>query len=57
MAGVALELKALDGGKPSEKQMEFMDRLVQRGWVCGWHRGAEAAIEWLESLGYGKRLP
>ena len=55
IVGVGLELKALDGAKPSEKQMDFMDRMVQRGWLCGWHRGAEAAIEWLKELGYEKR--
>lgn len=53
--GAALELKALDGGKPRPAQADFMDNLVQRGWMCGWHRGADAAIRWLESLGYGAR--
>jgi len=55
--GTFIEMKALDGKKPSDDQMEFGDRMVQYGYIFGWHRGAEAAIEWLESLGYGQRLP
>ena len=50
--GAALELKALDGARPSEEQLGFLDRLDERGWLIHWCRGADAAIEWLESLGY-----
>lgn len=52
MAGTALELKALDGNKPSPEQLEFLYGLDKRGWLTGWCRGADAAIKWLEGLGY-----
>lgn len=50
---VAFELKALDG-KITEQQMTWLNDLSSRGWIAGWCRGASNAIEWLESLGYGK---
>ena len=49
----ALELKALDGKVPPPEQIAFMAGLELCGWQIGWHRGADAAIQWLESLGYG----
>lgn len=49
--GVALELKALDG-TPTKEQHQFLIQLESMGWVIGWHRGADAAIRWLSSLGY-----
>jgi len=50
----ALELKALDGRAPSVDQVAFMAGLELCGWVIGWHRGADTAIKWLESLGYAR---
>lgn len=52
LSGVAIELKALDGSKPSAEQLSFLSGLNLRGWRVHWCRGADAAIEWLESLGY-----
>ena len=49
----ALELKAVDGKVPTAEQIAFLSHLRQRGWVADWCRGSEAAIKWLESLGYG----
>jgi hypothetical protein len=50
----ALELKALDGDPPTVLQQGFMANLMRNGWIVGWNRGADAAIKWLESLGYGQ---
>ena len=50
----ALELKAVDGRGPSDVQQAFLTALGAFGWHVGWHRGADAAIRWLEGLGYSK---
>lgn len=50
----ALELKALDGRTPSEDQKTFLDALQRLGWSVSWQRGADAAIKWLEEVGYGR---
>jgi hypothetical protein len=55
IVGVALELKALDGAPPIPAQKDFACSLASRRWLVDWYRGAEAAIAWLESLGYGRQ--
>lgn len=50
--GTAMEIKALDGKPPSTEQHEFLCHIRSKGWAAGWHKGADAAIRWLESLGY-----
>ncbi len=57
--GVVLELKALDGAKPSVEQMAWLRAMELRGWSTFWARGAESAIEFLGNYcGYGqKRVP
>ncbi len=52
-AGVAIELKALDGNKPTEKQRWWLDQFERMGWVSSWMRGNADAINFLEVLGYG----
>ena len=51
--GVALELKALDGNKPTDKQRWWIDQFERMGWVSSWVRGNADAINFLEVLGYG----
>lgn len=53
--GTVLELKALDGNVPTDNQNEFLADMRLLGWLSSWQRGADAAIRWLESLGYSKR--
>lgn len=50
--GVAMELKARDGKPPTQEQKDFLAEMERVGWITGWHRGADAAIRWLISLGY-----
>lgn len=50
--GVVLELKALDGDEPTENQREFLRLMHDRYWLTHWDRGSDAAIKWLESVGY-----
>lgn len=55
--GVALELKR-SNGKPSDlrpEQAEWLDRFEALGWASAVAYGADAAIDWLRSLGYGSR--
>lgn len=52
--GVALELKAPEGAKPSDEQMAWLERLAAQGWLTAWARGFAPAVEWLQSLGYGR---
>lgn len=54
--GAVMELKALDGGNPSPEQYEFLSEMGARRWANSWWRGSDAAIKWLESLGYGKEV-
>ncbi len=51
--GVAIELKALDGNKPTEKQRWWLDQFERMGWISSWMRGNADAINFLEVLGYG----
>ncbi len=53
--GTVLELKALDGDEPTSEQYEFMSEMGARGYATNWFRGADAAVRWLESIGYGPR--
>lgn len=52
-AGTALELKALDG-RVTDTQAQWLCLLQDRGWIASVKHGADEAIRWLESLGYGK---
>ena len=55
LVGVALELKR-SNGKPSDlrpEQREWLERFDARGWAAGVAYGADAAIDWLRSLGFG----
>ncbi len=51
--GIALELKAMDGKKPTEKQQWWLGQFQKMGWISTWCRGADAAIGFLEVVGYG----
>ncbi len=52
--GTAIELKRRDGGKVTKAQMEWLDKLKEQGWAVAVCKGAAEAIEFLESLGYGR---
>ena len=52
--GTAIELKRRKGGRVSENQTEWLEKLKNRGWAVAVCRGATEAIEFLESLGYGR---
>ncbi|CAK0777217.1 VRR-NUC domain-containing protein [Gammaproteobacteria bacterium] len=52
---VAVELKRVKGGKPSPEQLDLMAELEKRGWTCYLAKGADAAITFLKSLGYGRK--
>ena len=53
--GTAIELKRRKGGHLTDEQKEWLDILQLRGWAVAVCRGADEAIRFLESLGYGKR--
>ncbi|MDE2099041.1 MAG: VRR-NUC domain-containing protein [Patescibacteria group bacterium] len=53
--GAAIELKRRKGGRVSETQRDWLERLRLRGWAVAVCEGADAAIAQLESWGYGKR--
>ncbi len=53
--GVALEMKAPDGAKPSPEQLEWQARLTARGWVALVCYGHADALGELARLGY--RVP
>ena len=55
--GVALEIKALDGGKPTPAQVEFLGQMGLRNYRVRWYKGSEAAIAWLKECGYEKAKP
>lgn len=52
IVGVAIELKRIDGDKPTPEQLEWMTALEANGWKCGVGYGHKDAEEWLTSLGY-----
>lgn len=51
--GVALEMKAPGGSKPSAHQLEFLSALEKRGWIVIIAYGAHEAFERLALLGFG----
>lgn len=51
--GVALEMKAPGGAKPSAHQLEFLTALDQRGWAVVIAYGAHEAFDALTKLGFG----
>lgn len=53
--GVAVEMKAPKGGKPSPAQILWQRRLEERGWVALVCYGADEALKELARLGY--RVP
>lgn len=53
--GAAIELKRVKGGSLSPEQRFWLAELELRRWKATCCKGAGAAIEWLESLGYGRR--
>ena len=53
--GAVIELKRVKGGTVSPEQRYWLAELELRRWKCTVAKGAGAAIEWLESLGYGKK--
>lgn len=58
--GVAIELKRRGrerepGGGVTEDQRWWLEQLEQAGWITRVCYGAGEAIDWLESLGYGRR--
>lgn len=53
--GVAIELKRRKDGRVTPEQTHWLAILQERGWAVAVCRGASEAIEFLESLGYGRR--
>lgn len=51
--GVALEMKAPDGTKPSKVQLDFLWALDKRGWAVVIAYGAHEAFDALTKLGFG----
>lgn len=52
--GVAIEMKAM-GGRVKPDQREFIERVTEEGWLARPCFGADEAIEFLKSLGFGGR--
>jgi hypothetical protein len=50
--GVALELKRTKGGKVSEEQAAFLEKMGNRGWVTCVAHGANEALDFLRGLGW-----
>ena len=53
--GVMVEMKRTKGGVVSDEQKEWHEYLRSRGWKVMVARGADEAIRFLESYGYGRR--
>lgn len=54
--GAVMELKAIDGRKPTDEQYKFMSEMGVRRYANSWWKGADDCIQWLsEKCGYGKR--
>lgn len=51
--GIAIELKSVNGKKPTEKQQWWLNQFQSMGWIATWCRGADAAINFLKVVGYG----
>ncbi len=54
--GVAIELKT-PTGRATPAQLDMLEALHQLGWLTRVCKGADAAINWLEHLGYNQRWP
>lgn len=52
--GTAIELKRRKGGRVTPEQSAWLCVLKDRGWAVAVCQGAMEAIEFLESLGYGR---
>jgi hypothetical protein len=50
----AIEMKRAHGGTVSMEQMRWIDRHRADGWAVEVCEGAQAAIDWLVSLGYDR---
>lgn len=50
--GVAIELKRLRGGTVSDSQRYWIEQLQAADWQARVCKGAQAAVDWLGSLGY-----
>jgi hypothetical protein len=50
--GVAIEMKRTKGGSVSTEQKEWIDKLVDLGWMAMVCRGADEAIKRLTEAGY-----
>ncbi len=48
-AGLFVEMKDINGRKPRESQMQWLDLLNANGYAAYWAKGAEAAIRLIES--------
>jgi hypothetical protein len=53
--GVALEMKRRKGGIVSDEQRTWLEKLANLGWLSYVARGADEAIEILETCGYGRK--
>jgi hypothetical protein len=53
--GIAIELKRQRKGQTSPEQKQWLDDLTARGWITKVCNGANEAITFLESLGYGRK--
>lgn len=53
--GAAVEMKKVKGGTLSPEQRAWLMELELRKWKAKCCKGAGDAIEWLQSLGYGRR--
>jgi hypothetical protein len=51
--GAAIEMKRRKGGVVSPEQAKWISSLRDRGWACEICYGADQAIAFLNSLGYG----
>jgi hypothetical protein len=50
--GVALELKRAKGGRFSEEQAAFLEKMSNRGWITIVAHGANEALDFLRQLGW-----
>lgn len=50
--GTAIEMKRVGGRRPTDRQVEWLERLRARGWECFVAYGKQEALDRLRSLGY-----
>lgn len=48
--GVAIEMKKVEGGRLSDTQKEWLEKLEERGWLTTKAEGAKEAIEFIKNL-------